>query len=117
MPTDLRKAARAAANTLGVVTLSSVALLLVSNAFPNLFRTDAHDLLGALPLALIALTYLVFQATRRRTGSEMVKATLLAIAFLLWAANQYWPTSPRAVLLNDLAIALFVWDLLLVIRS
>jgi hypothetical protein len=45
----------------------------------------------------------------------LFKAVLLAIAFLLWAANQYWPLAACATLLNDLAIALFVLDVFFVI--
>jgi hypothetical protein len=95
---------------MGVVTLFSVVLLLVWDVFPGLFASDAHNLLGALPLALIALAYLVFQTVRRPERAEALKAVLLAIAFLFWAANQFWPESPRSTLYNDLAIALFVLD-------
>jgi hypothetical protein len=38
---------------------------------------------------------------------------VLAAAFLFWAANQLFSESPHAVLLNDLAIALFVLDVFL----
>ena len=43
-----------------------------------------------------------------------VRDVMLAVAFLFWAANQYWSASRRAVLWNDIAIALFVLDVLLV---
>jgi hypothetical protein len=39
---------------------------------------------------------------------------LLAIAFLFWAANQLWPDIPLSMLFNDIAIALFVLDVFLV---
>jgi hypothetical protein len=45
---------------------------------------------------------------------ELAKAILLAVAFLFWAANQLWPAWPQATLLNDIAIALFVLDVFLV---
>jgi hypothetical protein len=44
----------------------------------------------------------------------LVKAVMLAIAFMLWAANQLWPDLRQAILLNDIAIALFVLDVFLV---
>ena len=100
---------------LGVITLASVAVLLVWDTFPGIFPNGAHNLLGALPLALIALAYLVYQTIRRPGAAEMFKALLLAIAFLLWAANQYWAEATYATLLNDLAIALFVLDVFFVI--
>lgn len=95
---------------LGYLTLVSVVVLLVWDVFPGLFAGNAHNLLGALPLALIAVAYLVYQTVRRPGRAEAFKAVLLAIAFLFWAANQFWPESPRATLYNDLAIALFVLD-------
>jgi hypothetical protein len=100
---------------LGVITLLCVALLLIWDVFPTLFPSRAHDFLGALPLALIAITYLLYQWLCRVSAAEFLKAALLAVAFLLWAANQFWPTAPYATLCNDVAIALFVLDVFLVI--
>ena len=111
----LDRAHRALAVALGVVTLASVVLLLVWDVAPGLFPARAHDLLGAAPLALIALAYLVYQIAHRPPVRDLAKAILLAIAFLFWAANQLWPDSPRATLYNDIAIALFVFDVFLVI--
>jgi hypothetical protein len=99
---------------LGVFALASVVPLLLWDAHPGLFPRS-HDFLGALPLALIAVAYLVYQAIRRPGPAELFKAVLLAIAFLLWAANQFWPEIACATLLNDLAIALFVLDVFFVI--
>ena len=45
---------------------------------------------------------------------ELVKAVLLVAAFLFWAANQFWPELPQATLFNDVAIALFILDVFLV---
>ena len=98
-----------------IVTLISVGVLLLWNILPGLFPARAHDFLAAFPLALIALTCLVYEAVRRPSGSELVKAILLACAFLFWAANQFWPALPHATLFNDIAIALFVFDVFLAI--
>jgi hypothetical protein len=100
---------------MGVVTLASVGLLFMWDAWPLLFPPRAHDLLGALPLGLIAAAYIVYQTIRRPAPKELLKAIMLASAFLFWAANQFWPELPQATLLNDLAIALFVLDVFLVI--
>ena len=99
---------------LGLVSLASVALLLTWDAYPRLFPAKAHDSLGAFPLAMIAFAYLVYQAAHRPALLEVGKAILLAIAFLFWAANQFWPDLRQATLLNDVAIALFVLDVFLV---
>jgi hypothetical protein len=100
---------------LGIVTLAAVLVLLVWDGFPGYFPARSHNLLGALPLALIAVAYFIYQAVRRPSPAEMFKAILLAIAFLFWAANQFWPEATYATLLNDIAIALFVLDVFFVI--
>ena len=113
----LDRAHRALPVILGVVSLVSVAVLLAWDAAPTLFPPRAHDVLGALPLAMIAVAYLAYQAAHRPAPLEVVKAALLAIAFLFWAANQLWPDIPQSVLFNDIAIALFVLDVFLVMTG
>jgi hypothetical protein len=65
----------------------------------------------------IAVAYLLYQIARRPAAKEFVKAIMLAVAFLYWAANQLWPGSPQATLFNDMAIALFVLDVFLVMTG
>jgi hypothetical protein len=108
---------RAAPLFFGGLTLASVVVLLLSDAAPRLFAANAHRILGALPLALIAAAYLAYEWARRPSAGELVKGALLAIAFLFWAANQYWADSPYATLYNDIAIALFVLDVFFVIAG
>ena len=102
---------------LGQITLITVAVLFAWDMFPGKFPPRAHDLLGAIPLALIACTYLIYQTVRRPNRAELVKAVLLAAAFLFWAANQFWPGASAATLFNDLAIGLFVLDVFLVVAD
>jgi uncharacterized membrane protein len=96
-----------------VFTLASVGVLLLWDVLPGLFPAGAHEFLAAFPLAMIACACLVYEAVRRPARSELVKAILLACAFLFWAANQLWPASHQATLFNDIAIALFVFDVFL----
>jgi len=96
-----------------VVTLASVGVLLLWDILPGLFPARAHDFLAAFPLAMIACACLAYEAVRRPARSELIKAILLACAFLFWAANQLWPDLHRATLFNDIAIALFVFDVFL----
>ena len=110
----LDRAHRAIPAVLGVVTLAGVGVLLAWDAFPGLFPARAHDVLAAFPLAMIAFAYLVYQSAHRPAPLEFVKAILLAVAFLFWAANQFWPDARQATLFNDIAIALFVLDVFLV---
>ena len=100
---------------LGILTLLGCVVLLVWDVAPGLFPAGAHAALGAFPLAVIAAAYIVYQVAHRPARLEFLKAALLAIAFLFWAANQFWPDSPQATLYNDLAIVLFVLDVFLVL--
>jgi len=111
----LSGAQRAVPATLGVLTLAAVVALLVWDAWPDAFPADAHRVLGASPLALIALAYGICQWAHRPKGMARVKTVVVAAAFLFWAANQMWPNAREATLFNDLAIALFVLDIFLLI--
>jgi hypothetical protein len=115
MYSRLNRAHRAIPAIAGVVTLASVGVLLAWDAFPALFPARAHDVLAAFPLAMIAVAYIVYQTAHRPAPLEFVKAIMLAVAFLFWAANQLWPDLRQATLFNDIAIALFVLDVFLVI--
>jgi hypothetical protein len=115
MYTRLDRAHRAAPTILGILTLLSVGILLAWDILPARFPAKAHDVLGALPLAMIAVAYLVYQSAHRPPVRELMKAWMLAAAFLFWSANQLWPDSAYALLWNDIAIALFVFDVFLVI--
>jgi len=114
MYTRLNRTRRRPAVVVGGVTLSSVAVLLFWDLSPQFFPARAHDFLAALPLTLIAIAYLLYQGMHRPSAMELVKATILAVAFLAWAANQFWPNIRQATLFNDIAIALFVMDVFLV---
>jgi hypothetical protein len=46
---------------------------------------------------------------------EFAKAIILAVTSFICAANQFWPDMRQATRFNDIAIALFVFDVLLVI--
>jgi uncharacterized membrane protein len=100
--------------TLGVVTLAGVGVLLLWDLAPGLFPARAHNVLAAFPLMMIAVAYVGYVMAHRPAPRELVKAALLAAAFLFWAANQLWPNLPQATLFNDIAIALFVLDVFLV---
>jgi hypothetical protein len=114
MKARLNPSRRLAPLVFGVAALLSATWLLACDAFPQLLPADQRGLLGAIPLTLIALAYLLYENVRRPSFGEVVKATLLALAFLFWAGNQYWGASRWAALLNDVAIGLFVLDIFFV---
>jgi hypothetical protein len=111
----MNRAHRAIPAIAGVVTLASVGVLFVWDALPSLFPARAHDVLAAFPLAMIAFAYIAYQTAHRPAPLEFLKAIMLAVAFLFWAANQLWPDLRQATLFNDIAIGLFVLDVFLVI--
>jgi hypothetical protein len=113
----LDRAHRAVPVLLGFLALASAVALFVWDADPGLFPARTHDGIGALALAMIAVAYLVYQIVRRTAGVELAKSILLAAAFLFWAANQVWRNPRAAVLCNDIAIALFVLDVFLVMAG
>jgi hypothetical protein len=78
---------------LGVITLVSVVVLLVWDAYPRPFPATAHDFLAAIPLAMIAIAHLVYNTAHWPKPLEFVKAIMLAVAFLFWATNQLCPDS------------------------
>jgi len=89
--------------------------LLVWDIRPQLFPSQAHALLGAFPLAMAALTCVAHQAEQSAVLRDWFKTALLAAAFLFWAANQCLSDARAAIFCNDVAIALFILDLVLVI--
>jgi len=102
---------------LGAVSLGSVLPLLVWDAVPQWFPPQAHLVLGALPLALTAAVFLVYRAITQAAPQVFAQTAVAAAAFLFWAANQLLADLPQAMLLNDLAIALFVLDIALVMLA
>ena len=110
----LARGRRALPVILGIVTLAAVGVLFIWDAFPGRFPARSHDFLAAFSLGMIALAYLIYQVAHRPAPMELLKAVMLAVAFLFWAANQLWPNLPQATLFNDIAIALFVLDVFLV---
>ncbi|HUB51614.1 MAG TPA: hypothetical protein VL986_05685 [Terracidiphilus sp.] len=117
MSTDSNRDCRFLPAALGIITLAGVALLFVWDAWPKLFPARSHDYLAAFSLAMIALAFVVFRLVQRASLVDLAKALVLAAAFLFWAANQFWPNSPRATLFNDIAIGLFVLDVFFVIAA
>jgi hypothetical protein len=111
----LNRAHRILPVTLGAIALAGVLALLAWDAFPRLLHARFHNYLGAFPLAMIALAYIVYQSAHRPSRMELVKAIMLAVAFLFWAANQLLPNLSLAAFFNDAAIALFVLDVFLVL--
>lgn len=108
---------RAVTVLLLAIALAGSAVLLVLDVSGDFRESDARRVVSALPLIAIALACLAFHATWTPEPLDLLKRVLLSAAFLLWAANQLFPTAGWAPVANDLAIALFVLDLALILWS
>jgi hypothetical protein len=110
------QARRIVSTAAGAITLAALVALLLWHLRPDRFPPHAHDLLASLPLVVMVLAMMFDHLARRARPGELARAALLAVGFLLWAATQLYPELPQGLLLNDLAIALFVADLFLGLR-
>lgn len=117
MSLRLDPARRSVPVLLGFFALASTLALFVWDGDPHLFPARTHDSIEAFSLAMIAVAYLVYQVLRRTRGVELVKSILLAAAFFFWAENQIARNPRVATACNDLAIALFVLDVFLVMAG
>jgi thiol:disulfide interchange protein len=102
-----------AAVVVAALMMVSALVLLIWNSFPQLFPPNAHITLAAIPLVLAAGSAVLYQMARRPRPLEVFKVAVVAAAFLSWAVNQALGNSPRALIFNDLAIALFALDVFL----
>jgi hypothetical protein len=100
----------------GVALLASGVLLALDTS-PTFRGGDPRRVVSALPLVAIALACLAYHATWRPEPFDLLKRVLLSAAFLFWAANQLFPEEGWAPVANDVAIALFVLDLALILSG
>ena len=98
----------------GCALLTSL-VLLVLDAWTGFRESDARRIVSAAPLIAIAFACLSYHATWRPAPADLLKRVLLSAAFLVWAANQLFPDEGWAPVANDVAIALFVLDLALIL--
>ncbi len=108
---------RAVTVLLLTLALASSVVLLSLDVSQGFRVSEARKIVSALPLIAIALACLAFHATWTPEPLDLLKRVLLSAAFLFWAANQLFPTTGWAPVANDVAIALFVLDLALILWS
>jgi hypothetical protein len=112
---DARAITAAATIGLTVIAFLGGALVLGLDLWPGFLSSRAHRLVSATPLLAVAIGYLVLQIHLRPRPHELLKRALLGLAFIFWSASQLAPAARWAPVANDLAIALFVLDLGLII--
>jgi hypothetical protein len=118
----------------GLLTMAAVlasAALLFSDAAPHLVALIhllivqiprawawlGHAPLTALPLLLAGASYVALQALLRPAPLELFRRLMLGGAFLLWGMVQLMPPSALATDLGDVVIALYVFDLALMVQA
>jgi hypothetical protein len=72
--------------------------------------------LSSIPLVLAGGAYILLQGILRPSPLELVKRLMLGGAFLLWGIVQLMPPGNLASELGNVVIALYVFDLALIIR-
>ncbi len=89
-----------------------VALRLLHCAQPHLFP---WTLKSAVPLISIGVAFASFQFVVSRTRAQIVLGLLVALAFILWGAEQFVSNRAIVAFMDDLVVFLFVLDLGIVI--
>jgi hypothetical protein len=89
-----------------------VALRVLHFVQPRLFP---WTLKSAVPLILIGVAFAALQFIVSRTRAQMVLGFLVALAFILWGAEQFVPNLAIASFMDDVVVFLFVLDLGMVI--
>jgi hypothetical protein len=118
----------------GLLTIAAIlasAVLLLADATPTLaalykvvlalaprvWSWMGHAPLSALPLLLAGASFIALQAVLRPPPMELLRRLLLGSAFVLWGIDQLMPPSVLATDLGDLVIALYVFDLGLMVQA
>ena len=89
-----------------------IALRVLHSVQPHLFP---WTLKSAVPLILIGIAFAALQCVVSRTRAQMVLGFLVALAFILWGAEQFVPNPAIVSFMDDLVVFLFVLDLGIVI--
>jgi hypothetical protein len=119
------------AGSLMVGAMLASAVLLLADAGPNLaaffkllvvlapraWALLDHAPLSAMPLLLAGGSYIALQAALRPAPMELIRRLMLGSAFVLWGIVQLMPPSTLATHLGDLVIALYVFDLGLMVQA
>ena len=90
--------------------------LLLSADFLRQFQPSAHhQKTGSLALMLVGASFICLQLTASAPWTEILKGTLLGLAFVLWGGEQFLPPGSGVTVVDSVVIMIFVADLGLVI--
>ena len=97
----------------GLVILAALFSVVLLAGDVNIGTVPARwaDLISALPLLAVGLSFVVMQWIIRPQRTELFRNLLLAATFILWGAVQLMTKNVLAKKLGDLVIALYVVDL------
>jgi len=98
-----------------LVALGSSVVLVIFDVSAAFRASRAREVLSSVPLIAIAVACLAVHATWKPQPFDLIKRVLLSAAFLSWAATQLAPDEAWSPVATDVAIALFVLDLALLL--
>lgn len=102
---------------LAVAALGTGLGLLILDVFGNFTNHRLHGAASALPLILVGLSWLSLQPGVGVNLIQFLKRLIAAVAFVLWGIDQMLPPGRLASTIGDVVIALFVLDMVLIVRG
>jgi hypothetical protein len=91
------------------IALACAGLLLLSDL--PFASGRLHIYLSSIPLAIAGIGYAILQLRLGPPRGTLLKRLLLAVTFVLWAADQLLPPGRVATVIGDVVIAAYVLDL------
>lgn len=100
-----------------ILALVSVAFLLASGFWLR-FRPDfIHASSGALALIFVGASFICLQLSSKAWSWDVFKGLSVGLAFVLWGGEFYLPGGPVVTAVDTVVVAIFVIDLVLVIKA
>jgi peptidoglycan/LPS O-acetylase OafA/YrhL len=100
---------------LAVAAAIGLVVLRIVHCFkPNLLRWSVKS---AFPLILTGIAFAALQFVLQRTRPQILLGLMVALAFMLWGAEQFVSNQVVASFMDDIVVLLFVLDLSIVIYA
>jgi hypothetical protein len=103
--------------TIFLSVCSAVALLIVDAPIMAAGSVDYRKWFEACPLLLVGVAGTFWIAIERPRAVEMIKQSLIALAFLLWGVDLLLPAGRWATFIGAIVIAIYVCDLAWMMES
>jgi len=95
-----------------LAVLAGIVLLIVDSPISTILPIPiSRAVAEAMPLLLVGIAYLAWQAVERPPIVELIKQILLGAAFVLWAVSLLMPRGRCSTFVGAMVIAIYVFDL------